>query len=65
MKYFGQSPRRCDCRYCVGNGDSKAVCKALKKKERQKAKRDILADITNRDDQNDRHDRRDDSSNQD
>lgn len=43
MKYFGQSPSRCDCRYCVGNGDSKAVCKALKKKERQKAKKEIKA----------------------
>ncbi len=45
MKYFGQSPRRCDCQYCVGNGDSKAVCKALKKKERQKAKKEIKASL--------------------
>jgi hypothetical protein len=45
MKYMGQHPRRCDCKYCVGNGDSKSVCKALKKKERQAAKKQLVKEI--------------------
>jgi hypothetical protein len=42
MKYLGQKPRNCDCRCCVGNGDSKAVNKARKHSARQKAKKEYV-----------------------
>lgn len=38
MKYLGQKPRRCGCRYCTGDNDSKPVLKAIKHGARQKAR---------------------------
>lgn len=42
MRHLGSRlRRRCDCRYCVGDGDSKPVLKSLKHGARQKVKKEI------------------------
>ena len=45
MKYMGQNPRTCDCRYCVGNNDSKTVRRCKKKRFRQKLKKELRKEL--------------------
>ena len=41
MKYQGQKPRNCDCRYCTGENNSKPVHKAKKHGARQQDKKEV------------------------
>lgn len=51
MKYQGQNPRKCDCHYCTGDNNSKAVHKSTKHGARQKDKKEVrnaIRDIVKR-----------------
>lgn len=45
MKFQGKYRAGCQCRYCIGDGDSAATLKALKHGDRQKVKKEIRNEI--------------------
>lgn len=44
MKHLGKKPRKCRCRDCVGDGNSKSTNKAIKHGARQELKKEIKKD---------------------